>query len=543
MKRIFSILALMVVFALVVFYVFMPPLNIHSFQFWFWLVVLLVALLLLLSANNLLVSISNLFRSKKKIQTQDFKIPVGGLAKFIIALICLIAIYIFGSAFIFSPVFMSGRYASRIEVNNVAFSEVPSYFFNKTAIIDRNSSEILGDKVMGEMVDLVSQFAVSDEYCQISYQGGTYRVTPLTYDGIIKYFKNRSQGIPGYIIVNTTTGETKLQRLAEEMKYVPSAYFMENLYRRLRFQHPFTIFGDPTFEIDESGNPYYVCTTYSYSGVFSLRRVTGVILFNPVDGTSQKYDLGEIPSWVDRVFPETLVIDELNDWGTYRNGFFNSIFSQQGVINTSEGYNYISKDDDIWLYTGMTSVVSDSSNVGFALVNLRTHEAQFIQTAGADEYAVMASAEGEVLNYGYTATFPVLINLNDEPFYILSLKDSAGLIKMYALVDAKDYQQVYTIKAEKGAEAAINELINSATNGTYIEGDLLQKTIKLRVIKEVIIEGNTNFYLTTSEDELYRVVLTTANAKDLLTLKEGDELNITYTEDEDEKLIQSLSGQ
>lgn len=525
MKKIILKIALVLLTALVLFYVMLPSLNIHDYRFYFFCLILLIEILLM-SLPGSLMQINNtgwkyFFKSSS----------TSNITKLILGLILISVVYVFGTSFVFSPMFMADRYSKRIEVKNVEFSEVPAYNFNTTAIIDRSSASLLGDKVMGNMTDLVSQFVVSSEYSQISYQEGTYRVTPLAYDGLIKYFKNQSKGIPGYIIVNTTTGETELVRLEDGMKYVPSSYFFTNLYRKLRFDYPFDIFDSPTFEIDESGHPYYVCTTYTFKGISALKKVTGVILFNPVDGTSNKYSIEEAPDWIDRIYPESLVIEELNNYGQYRNGFINSMIGQEGVIQTSEGYNYISKDGDIWLYTGMTSIVSDESNVGFCLVNLRTHEADYIATSGASEYAVMASAEGEVLNYGYKSTFPVLVNINDKPIYILSLKDSASLVKMYALVDARDYQQVYTIKASNDAKASIENLIKEAT-GEKIENieevvEYLENTFVIDDIKLATIEGNTYAYLRVG-DEILTCKLGIENAKDILFFEEGQEITIKY---------------
>ena len=546
-NSIFRTVIIMAVSAIILFCIMLPAINIHDIHFWLYLLILAGEFILLRTGSIINKKIADSMPRKGKAKVEVVKeakpksefASLGKFVKFVLILFVAGLLYIFLSGIFYSPVLNAKRYAQRIQVTNVDFSEVPPYSFNQTAIIDRDSSEILGNKVMGEMTDLVSQFQVSNEYSQVSYKNGTYRVTPLAYDGFVKYLRNRSEGIPGYIIVNTTTGETKLQRITNKMHYVPSAYFLENLMIKLRFSHPFTIFGNPSFEIDEDGNPYYVCTTYTYSGVNSLRRVEGVILFDPVTGTSTKYAIEDAPTWVDRIYPESLVNRELNDWGKYQKGYFNTLFAQEGVIQTSEGYNYISKDGDIWLYTGMTSVANDSSNVGFALVNLRHHEAQFISTSGADEYSVMASAEGEVLNYGYTATFPVLVNINDQPVYLLSLKDSAGLIKMYAMVDAKDYQQVYTVKAEKDARSAINDLIAQLSGSGYIEGDLTEKTITIEEIREVIISGNTVYYIKAG-GTVYKLPLTESNAMAAVFLKEVDTVKIYYSEIDNEKVIQTL---
>ena len=534
MKKIFIKVGIILLTALILFYAFLPSINIHDAKFYFFVLVLLVEWLLLEIPDSI-----------KSIKDKGLKDVLknslaSNIVKVIFGLIVISFLYVFISGIIFSPIFMARTYANRIKVENVDFSEVPPFDFNTTAIIDRDSASKLGDKVMGEMTDLVSQFQVSNEYSQVSYKAGTYRVTPLAYDGFIKYVRNLKTHIPGYIIVNTTTGETKLNRLEKGMKYVPSAYFFDNLYRKLRFDHPFDIFGDPTFEIDEDGNPYYVCTTYTYRGISSLKKVIGVILFNPVDGTSEKYSIENCPTWVDRVYPENLINEELNDYGKYRNGYINSFIGQEGVIQTSEGYNYISKDGDIWLYTGMTSAMADSSNVGFVLVDLRTHEAQYIATSGADEYSVMASAEGEVLNFGYTATFPVLVNIDNKPVYILSLKDSAGLVKMYAMVDAQDYQQVYTCKADKDAREAIETLIKEMTGKSIKptdEGKVV--TIVIDSIKNAVINGNSYVYIK-ANNNIYEIELTKELAYKALFLNEGDTIKISYYEEDGKKYINEI---
>ncbi|MBQ5960099.1 MAG: hypothetical protein IJL53_05480 [Firmicutes bacterium] len=517
------------------FYAVYPAINIHSVDFWIFVAIALVLGILSFfppSEKQAVVI------EKDNSNLVHVHMPRGkiGPVQLILYIIGGAAVIYVLFALIFSPIIMAGSYAKRIKVTEVPFSEIPAYHYDQTAIIDRSSASLLGDKVMGQMTDLVSQFSVSSEYNQISYKESTSRVTPLAYDGFIKYLRNRKEGVPGYILVNTTTGNTELIRLDKKMRYVPSAFFNENIYRYLRFKYLTVLFGDPTFEIDDEGNPWYVCTTYTYTGIHSMHKVTGVILFDPVTGDSTRYAVEDAPKWVDRIYPEALINEELNDYGRYQKGWINSWLGQEGVTQTSSGYNYLSKNGDIWLYTGMTSAVSDESNVGFMLVNMRTHEAQFTPTSGATEYAVMKSAEGEVLNYGYTATFPTLINVGGEPVYLLSLKDSAGLIKMYAMVDARDYQQVYTTKAEKNTAAAISELIRtvggtSASEPTDVTADL---EITIDTLREAVIGGNTFLYIKSGED-LYKLTLSEDNAGKALFLKEGDKVTVSYVEDEETK--------
>lgn len=507
-----------------------PPINGHAYEFWIliWLMVFEGALLFTVKKEPDIKLVSRGGKGRKKTSKapeMSSKFLRRTLMAFAIFAACWIVVDIANS-----PLFHAGKYAERIGVSEVSFSEIPAFNFQETAIIDRESAQVVGDKVMGEMTDLVSQFDVSSEYNQISYRGGTYRVTPLAYSGFIKYLRNRAQGVPGYILVNTTTGNAQLTRLDRKMRYVPSGYFNDNLYRRLQFAYPTELFGTPTFEIDDEGNPYYVCTTYTYTGLHAMKKVTGVILYDPTDGSSTKYKMEDVPSWADRVYPEALVDVELNDYGKYQKGFLNSVFGQEGVIQTSEGYNYISKSGDIWLYTGMTSAAGDQSNIGFMLVDLRTHEAQYTKVSCATETAVMASAEGEVLNYGYTATFPTLINAGGKPVYLLSLKDSAGLIKMYAMVDAQDYQQVYTARAEKDSSSAIAGLLKQA-GGADTETTASKTTFTIEALNQMSIDGNTVLYLK-GDGIVYRLDINEEIAAKAAFLSVGDRITCTYYEDD-----------
>jgi len=434
----------------VLFYVSMPALNWHDPGFWTYITFMMILLCVPVIIHGSLPGKIVINDSTKPYK----KIAIGVLV------FCIVFPLLMG--LVSSRVFNASEYAKRIEIKNVEFDTINEVDFSKTPIIDRDTTESLGDRVMGQMTELVSQFTVSEEYTQISYKDSVYRVTPLEYADFIKWFMNQKDGIPAYITVDSTNGKAKLVSLEslglDNMKYVPSAKFGKKLYRHLRFRYPFEIFGSPSFELDEEGHPWYVCTTYTYKGVGNKKSVTGAIFVDPITGESTRYALKEVPTWSDRIYPESVVMEEIDDYGSLQKGFINSIFGQKGVIQSSSGYNYIEKDGDIWLYTGITSVTKDSSNLGFILVNLRTHEAQRINAPGADETSAMKSAQDEVKNYGYESTFPVLVNVNGNPTYLMSLRSSAGddsatgVIKMYAMVDATDYQKVATVSVEEGLD-------------------------------------------------------------------------------------------
>ena len=326
------------------------------------------------------------------------------------------------------------------------------------------------------------------------------------------------------------------------MKYVPSAILNHNLNRKLQLSYPTSIFGSPSFEIDEKGHPWYVCTTYTYFGVGNRKKVTGAVLFDPITGKSKKYNKNNIPKWVDRVYPEDLIMEEIDQNGSLKNGFLNSILGQKNVTVTSEGYNYLEKDGDIWIYSGITSANKDSSNLGFVLSNLRTHKTLRFSCSGANEKAAMKSAEGEVKNYGYDATFPLLVNVGGHPVYLISLKDSGGLIKQYAMVDAKDYQKVavYSADSVKNLELLKKSFLATQTTTDESSASLKKKDITVSSVQLINVDNKSKLFITDTEGQKYKVTITSDNENTLAFLKAGDSIHISYIEMKDVNIIRNV---
>ncbi len=507
------------------YYLFLPPLNIQAFGFWAFILastVLFIFLFLIASSSNTTVRITN----NSKLQDLPKVVSIPCTLLFIVILgIILIDIAC-------SPLFNAGSYSRRISIDETKdFStDIEEVNFNMLPLLDRDSSEKLGDRVMGQMSELVSQYYVSDQYTQINHNNEITRVTPLEYADFIKWITNRKNGVKGYIKVNSVNGNTELVKLDKGMKYIPSAFFNENLQRHLRFAYPTTVFGDAKFEIDNEGNPFFIVPTYSYTAVNLKTKVSGVIIFNPIDGKSKKYKIEDVPSWVDNAYNPDLLIEQVDDWGNYKGGFFNSIFGQKNVVNTTEGYNYLAMNDDIYLYTGITSVMSDESNLGFILSNMRTGETNFYSVPGAEEFSAMASAQGQVQQMQYVSTFPLLINLNNKPTYLVSLKDAAGLVKMYGFVDVQDYQKVVVTDASKGIETASQNFLQSYAE-EISDNILTKKDITIKSIKSATKSGNTYYYITDSESKKYVMPITLGDKLAFIGI--GDKLSIGYYENSD----------
>ena len=519
-RLLLSILATLVS-GLILFYIFIPPINIHCVSFWMFVIALLT-IFGIINFGTGIFSIKN-----REFNLKDWKNYYPFIAPIIIVLLMFL-VHLINSQF-----FMSKKYANRITITNGNFTEeIEEVNFNTLAIVDKNSSSKLGDRVMGGMGELVSQFEVSDLYTQINYKDEIVRVTPLDYYDFIKYFTNRGDGIPGYVIVNSVTGEAKLVKLEKGMKYSPNAMFMENVWRKLRFRYPFDAFGDLNFEIDNEGIPYWIMQVMSYSGIEQREDVSGVIILNAITGESTKYSVSEVPTWVDHVYSPDLIIHQVDDWGRYVNGFWNTLFGQKGMKETTDGYNYIAMDDDIYMYTGITSVLADESNLGFILTNLRTKETKFFDCPGAEEYSAMDSAKGQVQQMNYTASFPILINLSGRPTYVISLKDDAELVKMYAFVDVADYQKVVVTDASSGIQNAAYNYINN--NGIVTKGKEIEITISS--IKDATIDGNTYYYIVDSDNKKYRASIK-VNSNKLPFVKSGDKITVAYNDKDIREII------
>ena len=429
----------------------------------------------------------------------------------------------------------SGDFAS--EVQEISFDQIP--------MLDRDSASKLGNRKLGELADMVSQFEVDDDYTQINYKGRPVRVTALRYGDWIKWLNNRQSGLPAYLIIDMVTQNVEVVRLEQGIRYTTAEHFGRNLNRHLRFRYPTYIFDSPAFEIDEEGNPYWVCPRITNTiGLFGGTDVLGAVLVNAVTGETEYYKVGDIPTWVDHVYNADLIISQYDNHGRYIHGFINSLFGQRDVTVTTEGYNYIALNDDVYMYTGITSVVSDESNVGFILSNQRTKETRFYTVAGAEEYSAMDSARGQVQQMNYTATFPLLLNIADQPSYFMALKDAAGLVKMYAMVNVSQYQIVAT--GATVADCESNYRLMLARNGLIDRGDTDitpsgqgQVTGTIAEIRSAVVDGNTWYYLRLQDGTVYYAI-SAADDKNAVILSVGDSVTITFTEG-DERILSAYS--
>ena len=522
-KNILINLIVTIVAGFIYFYVELPPINLHSAAFYSFF--LFVSVVYCVTA----VITSGIYRQAENGKT-FWKLLKGSCIVPLIVIAAVFVVYVVGGL-LSSVIIRSGAYAKLMTVETGDFTQdIEEISFDQIPMLDRDSAEKLGDRKLGELADMVSQFEVADNYTQINYRGRPVRVTPLRYGDVFKWLNNRSAGLPAYLIIDMVTQEVDVVRLSEGMHYTTAEHFSRNLYRHLRFQYPTFIFDEPTFEIDEDGTPYWVCSrVVKRIGLFGGTDIQGAVLVNAINGESQYYT--DIPTWVDGVYSADIIMEQYDYYGTYQGGFINSLFGQKNVTVTTAGYNYIAANDDVYVYTGVTSAGSDESNIGFILTNQRTKQTTFYSIAGAEEFSAMNSAEGVVQHLNYTSTFPLLLNISNQPTYFMALKDYAGLVKMYAMVNVQQYQIVATGTSVEECQANYYKLLRQNKLDTGEEPVLPadEETVVGTVValRSAVIDGTTMYYVTLdggntvysiSAGELEKVVL----------LNVGDYIGITY---------------
>lgn len=536
--------------ALVLDYCWPSPWNLKSIECWMKIIVLLC----LYSGMNWLFLYAGV--ADKEIQRDSGLMYCPILAPVI--MVCLFFVCLMTGAEIFN----SQAYANIIQVVQVESGDaiLSEDDAESIALMDTASARQLGDREIGA-IENFSAFNVSDEYIQLNVNEDAVKVAPLEYVGFFKWISNQEGGVTGYVSVSPSTMTAEYIELEKGMQYVPSAYFNKDLYRHLHYQFPTLIIDNIHFEVDEEGNPYYVSSVFDKTiGVFGGEVVVGAIVTDPVSGDSEYYDIEDIPQWVDYVIPGDLICELYNVAYKNINGFWNgtSFGANTGCMQTTTidtyseddeddeddeedaeagtDYGYIAKDGDIYVYTGVTSMAADSSNLGFIMVNERTGEYKYFAMSSANEQSAMNAAEGEVQQYGYQASFPSLINVDNSLAYIGVLKDQSGLVKMYYMVNVEDYGKVVVADTRESCVGKYAEKLGLVVDESIIgpdakpdedKPDVEKVTVEfvISVMQYVDVSGDTYVYMGTEDGKVYKALF--HENEQLLFAKPGDTIKGT----------------
>ena len=552
LKIVISILATLVT-AAVAFYVMLPPLNFKAYEFYLYLGIIVLAYAVFSALLSGVISKPEYMPYFKR------QMIVPGV------IVALLLVVVGIGYLVSSPFFRAEDYSNIIEVrtdSNFAeeIDKQDAESFSNIPKLDEGVAATLAPRALGNLAEkgYVSQFSVYPLYTQINYKDTPVRVVPLQYSNIIKWFTNRSEGLPGYIVIDMANEVTTLKELDNGIQYSPAEHFGRLLKRHLRMNYPTYLFGTPSFEIDDEGNPYWICARLDKTiGLFGGTDVMGIVIVDAVSGETEYVAIDNVKSdpkyqWIDRVYDSGLLVEQYNYYGRYQKGFWNSVLGQEDVYVTTEDYSYIAQDDDVYMYTGVTSVTSDQSITGFVLINQRTKESVYYSVAGAKEQSAQASAEGldEIKAAGYQATFPLLLNIAGEPTYFMALKDvradGSQIIQSYALINVKQYTKIkvygktlaeclskYIAQLEaNGIKVDIDadQVVDPSTDGDGSTGTQVEtKTVtgKIADIRTQVVAGETCYYIKLVGSDVYYSI-SASKSESAVILNANDTVTIKY---------------
>lgn len=545
LKTILSIVCTLV-FAAVAFYVMLPAVNFKSYDFYIYLG---------LVAASFVVFSAVFTNALSKPEYMPYVKKQATVPLIVIALLVAVV----GVGYVISCQFFRAEAYSKIITvdDSKTFAEdveaQSAESFKVIPKLDSDSANQLATRALGDLakINLESQFKVSAENnTQINYNGNPTRVVPLEYDTIIKWFYNTREGLPGFIKIDMASEKTEFVKLDKNIRYSTAEHFKYFLDRHLRFEYPTYMFGDATFEVTDDNRPYWVCPVLDKTiGLFGGTDVKSIILVDAITGECKEYSLEEIKTnsdlqWIDRVYDSDLIVEQYNYYGKYRQGFWNSILGQKEVVTTTQGYNYIAQGDDVWMYTGVTSVTGDNSITGFVLVNQRTKETKYYSVTGGTENSAQDAAQGRVKDLGYSATFPLLLNIGGEPTYFMSLKDDSNIVQQYALINVRQYNNIgatgtdlakclenylAVLEEKAGVKTDINPDDVDTTKPSEDEDTTPALTAEgvIADIRTAVKGGESYYYIKLDSNAAY-FSFAAKNNESVVILNAGDSVKITY---------------
>lgn len=560
LKLLLSLLLTLVAGA-AVYYAYFPALNLKATDLYLYIISLVVIFCVIFYW---------LIGARKKVERKEYARKKSVIPIIIVAVVLVVMLigWLFGAT-----LFRAKAYSNIMQVTNSSYTEdFENIKYDEVPRLDATTAKVLADQQLGYLDEYMSQYVVTQNSTQINYKGTPVRVAYLEYADVFRWFSNTKDGLPAYMLIDLVSQKVQVvncvERFGEGIKYSPTELFNEKLLRHLRFQYPTALMDIPNFEIDDDAHPYWITPVLDKTiGLFGGTDVKGVIITDALNGESNYYSIDTVRTdeslnWIDVVYSERLVIEQYNYHGKLSNGFWNSVFFRKDVNVASTGSGNIALDDDVWVYTGVTSSESDSSNFGFILCNQRTKETRYYKNGGATETSAQESARDAVQNYGYRAIFPILLDIEGQPTYFMSLYGDSYTVKGYALVNLDDKTIVGTglLDVEKSDAKALNAAVTNYIDALKDKGKVDESadaedykvdeteqtttpvqedseepqtepvetqtvTGEITDIKTSVNDGNTVYYLQINGTYYYIKV---ADQMEVLLLANGDTVTVTF---------------
>ncbi|WP_078592462.1 hypothetical protein [Evansella clarkii] len=405
-------------------------------------------------------------------------------------------------------------------------------------VVPRSYAEYRSDVMMGQL-DNPAFYNLGKTRIQ-RVDETLFWITPIEYDGLFRWY--RSDAAPGYIAVNAENSRAEPQLVLTEMKYVPSAFFHENLERHVRAQYPDILMLDTTFEVDGDGDPYYIISYGHYTEFRRVAEVDGIVIVDPATGEMENYAKEEAPDWVNRIYPPHIA-EERNHWfGVYKSGIINRFFAREGLTEPTQW----GADDAVtgvvdrelqqnWFTDHMRlrgEGEASRSMVGFTMFDARTGELNYYRDASGslNGRTAMDLAERTFRRDDYVAGTPTLYNIYDNYTWVVPLMDRNAVLRQIMLVNARS-ENVYGYGETKAEAFRAYQLSLSGAGDDDAQpgavGDVIELTATVERVYKWDREDNVTVrLLLEGEDRIYTV--NASSYPRAVFIEEGDEVTITF---------------
>ena len=130
-----------------------------------------------------------------------------------------------------------------------------------------------------------------------------------------------------------------------------------------------------------------------------------------------------------------------------------------------------------------------------------------------------------------------MLNVNGRPTYFMSLKDSAGLVKMYAMVNVQQYQIVATGTTVENCRQSYEKLLLEKNVISKEEVTTNEISGQIAEIRTAVVNGTSYYYvrLNTNTDVYY--VVSAAENPTVIICNVGDSARINYRETDKENAL------
>jgi len=434
-----------------------------------------------------------------------------------------------------SPVLHASKYADLLEVEEVIeFNEADIFLDQEEArFVDMGLAYRSASELLGEELGVGSRYSIGAMRIQ-NVTGDLRWVAPFEHKTFLRWLDNST--VPGYVDVSVKNYKDATMKLeGADINYgVDGFYFSSYLPRHLYLNgYSDALLDDFTFEINDENKPTWVVTIMEPKVGFGGKVPAGVLVVDAESGKISEYPIDKTPSWVDRIQPLENVVERIQDWGQYQDGFINGAFIGDKVIAPSYGTSFVFDKDGngVW-YTGIQSKGSQQEGtMGFMLVDSRTGTAKFYRRAGITEIAAKRAIEGRVQEAGYYASYPIPYQISGVSTYLSILKDRSGNPQGIGLAAYNNRSMVAT---GENMEIALRRYLSVlSSNGATVQTlDIEHELIRLEgMVKRSVLQNSDNrtmlhFMLSGSNhDDKFYTVAADGN-KEALHTQDNDQVSM-----------------